>query len=442
MRRWRRRSLVRRGDGHDGTARRRPCGLLRRGDAAHAEPRLLRRGAGARRRARDAELVHLDVPFGAELVHYAVGPPRAACPGCPPGSARSGTRTDGSRGAGSSSRRCGWRRRRRDAVGARRLPRDARPRDDDERRRGDLLARRHACWPRATVLEQPGLVAALELLADEARARLRGSIARALLELCAERGGSSRSRPRRIRGTRGASPSRSPSPGTRFLTRGGLSGVPETLRAAAAPAGRGEPERVLALVDALDAGGPATHTTNLAVVDADGNACVLTTSLGLGSGDFLPGLDLHLNSMLGEADLLRGRLEPGERMQSMMAPTLALRRRRARARDRRGRRHAAAHARSSSVAAGILDEGLAPQEAVDRPRVHPAGGRRERRAGRRRGGARGARAAGRTVRRWPAPHHYFGGVSASGRAALPADPRRSGGARFVAQAARRPIQPT
>ena len=37
---------------------------------------------------------------------------------------------------------------------------------------------------------------------------------------------------------------------------------------------------------------------------------MLTTSLGLGSGDFLPGLDLHLNSMLGETDLLRGRSSP------------------------------------------------------------------------------------------------------------------------------------
>ena len=46
----------------------------------------------------------------------------------------------------------------------------------------------------------------------------------------------------------------------------------------------------------------------------------MTTSLGLGSGDFLPGFDVHLNSMLGESDLLIGPLEPGRRMESMMAP--------------------------------------------------------------------------------------------------------------------------
>ena len=37
---------------------------------------------------------------------------------------------------------------------------------------------------------------------------------------------------------------------------------------------------------------------------------MLTTSLGLGSGDFVPGLDLHLNSILGEMDLIVGDLAP------------------------------------------------------------------------------------------------------------------------------------
>src|SRR5919201_2504969 len=34
---------------------------------------------------RDAELLHLDVPFGEELVHYAVGPASCATPGLPAG---------------------------------------------------------------------------------------------------------------------------------------------------------------------------------------------------------------------------------------------------------------------------------------------------------------------------------------------------------------------
>ena len=111
---------------------------------------------------------------------------------------------------------------------------------------------------------------------------------------------------------------------------------------------------------------------------------MLTTSLGLGSGDFLPGLDLHLNSMLGETDLLVGALEPGERMESMMAPTVAL--------DQTGScsrsappGHAPADGARRRWSPAILDEGLPPQEAVDRPRLHPAGATGQRRAGRRRG---------------------------------------------------------
>ena len=120
---------------------------------------------------------------------------------------------------------------------------------------------------------------------------------------------------------------------------------------------------------------------------------MLTTSLGLGSGDWLPGLDLHLNSMLGETDLIREPLRPGERMASMMAPTLAF--------DGAGLELALGAAGGTrlrtalvGVLGAVLHEGVEPQAAIDRPRFHPAGERRERRAGRRRGlagRARGAR---------------------------------------------------
>lgn len=61
-------------------------------------------------------------------------------------------------------------------------------------------------------------------------------------------------------------------------------------------------------------------TTNVSVVDPDGNACVATTTLGLGAGVWLPGLGVHLNSMLGESELLTGDLPPGSRMDSYMSP--------------------------------------------------------------------------------------------------------------------------
>src|SRR5581483_1283197 len=152
----------------------------------------------------------------------------------------------------------------------------------------------------------------------------RGTIAEALLALVAERGGLLTRADLDTYAARWEPPAEVAYAGVRFLTRAGLSGVPTALERLpplrALPPG----DRVLALLDALGGAAGAGHTTNLVAVDAAGNACVLTSSLGLGSGDFLPGLDLHLNSMLGKTDLLRGSLEPGERMGSMMAPSLAL----------------------------------------------------------------------------------------------------------------------
>jgi gamma-glutamyltranspeptidase/glutathione hydrolase len=217
------------------------------------------------------------------------------------------------------------------------------------------------------------------------------------------------------------------------LTRGGLSGLPETLPRVPRLAGLEESDRAVRLARSLDGSRPDRigDTTNITVVDLLGNACVLTTSLGLGSGDFLPGLDLHLNSMLGEADLLLGPLEPGGRMASMMAPSVVL--------DDAGLVLALGAAggtrlRSAlvAVAAGILDEGLEPQDAVDRGRVHPAGELVNAEPGVDEGGLEALEAAGHSVRRWPERHHFFGGVSALGRTGAAADPRRSGATRAPA----------
>ena len=129
--------------------------------------------------------------------------------------------------------------------------------------------------------------------------------------------------------------------------------------------------------------------------------------------------------MLGETDLLAGPLEPGARMQSMMAPSLAL--------DRDGLVLALGAAGGTrlrtalvGVAAGILDEGLEPQAAVEAPRVHPAGAVVNAEPGADEEALAVLEATGRTVRRWPERHHYFGGVSSIGRTGAAADPRRSG----------------
>jgi gamma-glutamyltranspeptidase / glutathione hydrolase len=187
-----------------------------------------------------------------------------------------------------------------------------------------------------------------------------------------------------------------------------------------------------ALVETLD---PTVDrdgdTTNLVTVDGDGSACVLTTSLGLGSGDYLPGLDLHLNSMLGEADLVRGEARPGWRVSSMMAPSIAL--------DGDGLALAICAAggtrlRTALIGAtsAILERNAHPQEAIDAGRAHPVGELVHAEPGVPEEALAELERRGRSVRRWPALHHYFGGVSAIGRSGPGADPRRSGAAKSVA----------
>jgi gamma-glutamyltranspeptidase/glutathione hydrolase len=378
---------------------------------------------------RETELLRLEVPFGAELVHYAVGPASCGVPGLP---------------AGLDAL---WR-----AYG--RLP-WARLVDPALRlaREGVTLPRGHAAClamleavmtmnegaaiyaPEGRLLRegdelrQPGLVRALEVVSEEGAAGIYGgSLGRALLDLADERGGLVTPADLASYEAVWSEPVAVAYCETIVHTRGDLSGVPETLRVLPRLRGVSGTERVRLLVEALAPGGLDGHTTNLVAVDGDGNACVLTSSLGLGSGDFLPGLDLHLNSMLGEVDLLRGPLEPGMRMGSMMAPSIAL--------DEGGLVLAVGAAGGTrlrtalvGVVAGILDEGLSSEAAVARPRFHPAAGIVHAEPGVDGDGLAALEAQGWRIRRWDAPHHYFGGVSAVGRAGAAGDPRRSGAAR-------------
>ena len=215
--------------------------------------------------------------------------------------------------------------------------------------------------------------------------------------------------------------------GTQVLTREGLAPLADCLRALPELRGLDPGRRAVELARALDRPDGEGDTTNLVTVDREGNACVLTSSLGLGAGDWLPGLDVHLNSMLGEADLIRGELAPGERMGSMMSPTLAV--------DDDGLAFAGGAAggtrlRSAlvQVLAGTLDEGLPVQAAVDRPRLHPAAGVVHLEPGLDDAVPTALEAEGWAVRAWPDLHHYFGGVSVVTRAGAAGDPRRSGAA--------------
>jgi gamma-glutamyltranspeptidase/glutathione hydrolase len=372
-------------------------------------------------------MVQLQVPFGEELVHYAIGAASCGVPGVAAGLDEL-WRAHG---------RLPWERLVEPAL---QLAREGVPMPSAHVLCLEMLesvltldagARIYAPGGKllrdGELLQQPGLVPTLELLRDEGAASVySGSIADAFLALCDERGGAvTRDDLASYRAT-WSEPVEVAFAATRFLTRAGLSGVPSVLRSLPPRAD------VVAFVEALDASADRDgDTTNLVVVDGDGNACVVTTSLGLGSGDYVPGLDLHLNSMLGEVDLVRGELRPGRRMSSMMAPSIAL--------DGDGLALAIGAAGGTrlrtalvGVTSAILERGVPPQEAVDAGRAHPAGELVHVEPGVPEDGLAELERRGRSLRRWPTRHHYFGGVSAIGRSGPAADPRRSGAARSVA----------
>ena len=116
-------------------------------------------------------------------------------------------------------------------------------------------------------------------------------------------------------------------------------------------------------------------TSHVSVVDGAGNAAAMTSSTGCGSGVFAGSTGLHLNNMLGEEDLTgHGQPRPGERLTSMMSPTIA-----------EGPDGSVLVAGSSGsarirsamhrVLGALIEHGLEPREAVDLPRIHvtPAG---------------------------------------------------------------------
>ena len=383
-------------------------------------------GLGAPKR--DVELLELDVPFGLELVHYAVGIASCAVPGVPAGLEELWRRHG----------RVPWQRLVEPAV---RLARDGVEMPPAHAACVAMLApvmtmregsRIYAPGGRLLEtgerLEQPGLAAALTLIAEEGgRTMYAGSLAEALLELMEERGGLVTRADLAAYRPVWLEPATASYAGVTIYTRCGLSPITEPLARLRPLRGLSDPERALALTGALGAFAGDGHTTNITVVDRDGNACVLTTSLGLGSGDFVPGFDLHLNSMLGEADLLVEPLESGRRMASMMAPTFAAEEERlvAAAGAAGGTRLRSALVQ---VLASILDEGVPAEQAVERPRLHPAGDVVHLEPGFGDGVVEALEERGKAVRLWHEKHHYFGGVSAVARSGLAGDPRRSGAA--------------
>ena len=191
-----------------------------------------------------------------------------------------------------------------------------------------------------------------------------------------------------------------------------------------------------ALVDALRAGyggsaapRPLTGTTHVSVVDRDGNAAALSSTLGSGSGVFSGGF--QLNNMLGELDVIGTRERPaGERLPSMMAPTLVL--------DGGEPRLVVGSAGSVRLSGAILQtihhvvaDSLGVGEAIDHPRLHVEDGIVQVEGGWPEGTAERLQDHGERVNVWAARNLYFGGVSAverrhDGQLAAAGDPRRGG----------------
>lgn len=191
-----------------------------------------------------------------------------------------------------------------------------------------------------------------------------------------------------------------------------------------------------AFTRALHRGGLAKRllsgTTHISVVDAQGTAASLSASLGSGSGVVVPGTGIHLNNMLGEAHLVTG-ARPGERLTSMMAPSVVLR-------DGEPRlvlgSAGSARLRGAilQVVANVVGRGMSVAEAIDAPRVHLEDGVMHCEDG---AVADRFEELGRTVVRFKRRNLYFGGVSAvevlpDGSLAAAGDPRRGGAGVVVA----------
>jgi gamma-glutamyltranspeptidase / glutathione hydrolase len=374
----------------------------------------------------EGDVDDVPVPFGDEIVVYSIGPASCAVPGLPAALGELWERLG----------RLPWKRLVEPAL---RLAKSGVPMPEMHHRslamlaevfsigRGrDLFLRDGHVLGAGETLEQPGLVDALEALAEEgAESVYRGSLAEALLRIDGVVLTADDLRDYR---PRWHEPVVVPFHGHRVATRGGLSGVPELLPRFPQLDGLTADERVVELVRALETrANGGEHTTNMAAVDTQGRACVLTHSLGVGAGVWVPAFDVQLNNLLGESDIVFGEPGRGDHLESRMAPSLAF--------DQDGLALVIGSAGATrlrtalvTVLAGVLDEGLTPEEAVERPRLHPTPEVVDAEPGVDESGLSQLEADGRTVRRWERIHHYFGGVSCIGCGGAAGDPRRSGAA--------------
>jgi len=303
-------------------------------------------GLGAGRR--EVDLLELDVPFGAELIHYAVGIASCGVPGVAAGLEALWQRHG----------RLEWTRLVEPALRLARAGAELTPAHASclqmlapvmtMNEGARIYSPEGTLLPAGSRVEQPGLVRALEFVAEEgAASAYTGSISTALLELMEERGGLVTAQDLEAYEVEWSDPVEAAYLGTRFLTRAGLSGLPETLPRVPRLAGLEESDRALRLARSLD--GPASDrlgdTTNITIVDLLGNGLVGERLRADDEpGPWLRRLPARARPA-PEQHARRGRPDPrraqarrpdGQHDGSECRPA----RRRPRARDRRGRRDA------------------------------------------------------------------------------------------------------
>jgi gamma-glutamyltranspeptidase/glutathione hydrolase len=175
----------------------------------------------------------------------------------------------------------------------------------------------------------------------------------------------------------------------------------------------------------------ARGTSHISVIDSAGGAASMTCSTGSGSGVFAGETGVHLNNMLGESDLaLASRVpRPGDRITSMMSPTIVL--------DGDGAIRlvvgSSGSARIRSAVTQVLTRGLemSLRDAVESPRIHPEAAVLDCEGGFPDEVLDALAAAGEELVRWPGRNLYFGGAQAvavhpGGRLEAAGDPRRGG----------------
>ncbi len=273
----------------------------------------------------------------------------------------------------------------------------------------------------ASACRHGGCCATLESVRDVGAGRCRRAPSRV------------RRRPRRLRGARAHRRSPTVVRGFEMLampSRGG-GDRPRDSRAACGDAG--EPSladfaRAVAAGYGSLGAGRLTGTTHISVVDGRGTAAALSSTLGSGSGVFRGGT--QLNNMLGELDVIgHDEQPPGERLPSMMTPTLVL--------GSGGPRlvlGSAGSVRLAGAIAQVVWRVRSPARTSPTRSTLPACTSTEDAAPRRRVARRGrhdaARRAG-TVVRWEGINLFFGGAQAverrpDGRLGAAGDPRRGG----------------